>query len=259
VKLNNPPVSQTWIGFSFDSDHDKRPWDLQAASEFLARFEASLPHREATFETQYEIQEISPGRRPKIVSRDTQLERVRARNDDGTHWLQLADDRMAYNRTRGEGVYLGFESLRDEALSKLSEYVQFFRPSKLRSTDLHYVDQIEIPIPPSKKLDLQEYFKLRVEIPDEYGPTWYFSTRLFLRPPIEGDNLEVRFQSEPAIPDASAYRFRIDWHMVCSGIADFDEETVKQRLDQAHDCLTAYFKASVTERTWALFQPSEEG
>jgi hypothetical protein len=47
--------------------------------------------------------------------------------------------------------------------------------------------------------------------------------------------------------------------MVCGNISVFDAETVKQRLDQAHDCLMTYFRASVTERTWALFQPSEEG
>jgi uncharacterized protein (TIGR04255 family) len=259
VKLNNPPVSQTWIGFLFESSANKRPWDIQSASEFLARFETSFPHREATFATSYEIQEIPLGHRPRIVGHDSQLEKVLARNMDSTHWLQLADNRIVYNRTRGEGVYLGFVSLRDEALSKLAEYVEFFRPCKLVSADLHYVDQIEIPIPPGRKLDLQEYFKLRVEIPDDYGPTWYFSTRLFLHPPIDGDILEVRFQSEPPISDASFYRFRIDWHMVCGNISVFDAETVKQRLDQAHDCLMTYFRASVTERTWALFQPSEEG
>jgi uncharacterized protein (TIGR04255 family) len=259
MKLNNPPVTQTWIGFTFEQAPVKRPWDLRAADEFLSRFESALPHREAIFATQYEIQYISPTRRPKIVDREDQLQQVKARNPEGTHWLQVAEDRMVLNRTRGSEGYLGFESLLEEALGKLSEYVEFFQPSGLRSAELHYVDQIEIPIPPGGKLDLQKYFRLRVEIPDAYGPTWYFSTRLFLYPPIEGDILEVRFQSEPPDPAAQAYRFRIDWHMVCSGVATFDHEVVKRRLVQAHDCLADYFKASVTERTWALFEPSEEG
>lgn len=240
-------------------NEQNRPWNLRAASDFLARFAVSLPHQDAFFQDQYEIQDISPTQLPNIVSRETKLDKVRVRNEDGTHWLQLADDRIVYNRTRGEGVYLGFSSLRDEALGKLSEYVDFFRPSRLRSAELHYVDLIEIPIPPEGNLDLEEYFNLCVKIPNDFGPTWHFSTRLFLRPPIDGDILEVRFQSEPPAPGASAYRFRIDWHMVCSGITVFDRGVVEKRLDQAHDCLTAYFKASVTERTWVLFQPSEEG
>lgn len=259
MKLNNPPVTQTWIGFTFEQAPEKRRWDLRAAGEFLSRFESSLPNREAIFATQYEIQDIFSTRRPKIVGREDQLQQVKAHNPEGTHWLQVAEDRMVFNRTRGSEGYLGFESLLDEAIGKLSEYVEFFRPSGLQSAELHYVDQIEIPIPPGGKLDLQEYFRLRVEIPDEYGPSWCFSTRLFLHPPIEGDILEVRFQSEPPNPDGEAYRFRIDWHMVCSGVASFDHEVVKRRLAQAHDCLADYFKASVTERTWALFEPSEEG
>ena len=254
--LNNPPVSQTWIGFTFDTGDGKRPWNIKEAGVFLARFESELPHREALFETQYEIQDLSPAHHPNIVSKEIQLDKASARNQDGTHWLQLADGRMVYNRTRGEGIYLGFKSLRDEAISKLGDYVEFFRPASLRSVELHYVDQIEIPIPPGRNLDLEEYFNLRVKIPDDFGPTWHFSTRLFLRPPIDGDILEVRFQSEPQIPEAPTYRFRIDWHMVCSGIASFDGAAVQNRLDQAHDCLTTYFKASVTERTWELFQPS---
>jgi uncharacterized protein (TIGR04255 family) len=259
VKLNHPPLSQTWIGFTFEPSDQKRPWDLGTASEFLDRFSEALPKGQAFFETQIEIQDISLARRPRVVGRETKLDKARVESEDGTHWLQLADDRMTYNRTRGEGVYLGYESLRDEALAKLSDYVAFFRPPSLRAVELHYVDLIEIPIPPEEKIDLADYFKLRVEIPDEYGPTWHFSTRLFLKPPIDGDILEVRFQSEVPNSELESYRFRIDWHMSCSGIGEFKNDAVRQRLDQAHDCLTSYFKASVTERTWALFQPSDEG
>jgi uncharacterized protein (TIGR04255 family) len=258
VKLNKSPVIQTWISFTFMPAAQKRPWDLPTASEFLSRFDSSFTHREAIFETEYEIQDLSPAHMPKIVNREYQLDNVKARNEESTHWLQIADNRLVYNRTRGEGAYLGFESLRDEALRKLLEYVEFFQPSSLRTAELHYVDLIEIPIPADRHLELEQYFKLRVEIPSVYGPTWYFSTRLFLRPPIEGDILEVKFTSEPPVPEANTYRFRIDWHMACSGIKVFDQEVVRERLDKAHDCLMTYFKASVTERTWALFQPSDE-
>ena len=259
MELNNPPVSQTWIGFAFEKPLQGRPWDLRAASEFLSRFDSSLPHREAIFATQYEIQNLSSARLPKIVNREDQLQQVKAHNPEGTHWLQLVEDRLVFNRTRGSEGYLGFESLLEESLGKLSEYVEYFRPSALRSAELHYVDQIEIPMPTGDTINLQDYFRLRVEIPDEYGPAWHFSTRLFLHPPVEGDILEVRFQSEGQKPGANAFRFRIDWHMVCSEVGTFDQEVVKGRLTQAHESLAKYFRASVTERTWALFEPSEEG
>jgi uncharacterized protein (TIGR04255 family) len=259
VKLSNPPVTQTAIGFTFEPAAQKRPWNIKSALEFLVRYESLLPRREAIFERRVEVQEESPEHPLRIVNQETQLDFARAYNDERTHWMQIADNGLFCNRTRGEETYLGYESLRDEALSKLYEYVEFFRPTSLRSAELFYVDQIEIPIPAERKIDLEKYFKLRVEIPSEYGPTWYFSTRLFLSPPIEGDILEVKFESAPPIPNASGYRFRIDWRLVCAGIAVFDREVVTKRLDDAHDCLSKYFKQSVTEQTWALFQPSEEG
>ena len=259
VKLESPPVIQTWIGFTFEPSSQKRLWNPESALEFLALFESSLPSREATFSTQYEIQELSLTQNPTVVRRERQLDKASARNRDGTHWLQLADDRLVYNRTRGEAVYLGFDSLRDEALDKLADYVNFFKPLGLRSTELHYVDLIEIPIPADKDFDLRDYFNLRVEIPPDFGSVWYFSTRIFLRTPINGDILEVKFESVPQNPDAETYRFRIDWHLECTKIESFDGDMVKRRLDQAHGCLTDYFKKSLTKRTWSLFQPSEEG
>ncbi len=257
--LKNPPVIESWIGFRFEPAEHARPWDIQAADKFLSCFESTFPHREAFFRTQFEIQEISPSRRPRIVSRETQLEKVRARNEEGTAWLQVAEDLMVYNRTRGDGTYHGFASLRDEALSKLSEYVAFFQPIRLQSAQLHYVDVIKIPIPADKKLELDECFNLHVTVPSQFGDTLYFETRLLLQPPNEADTLEVRFKSEPPSEDPAAYRFRLNWHMSCASLGGFDPEVVKGRLDQAHEYLISSFKASVTERTWSLFEPSEEG
>lgn len=257
MKLENPPVTQTWIGFSFNPGQQGRHWGLETAGKFLAQFEDSLPHREAVFAAHFEVQELSPGSRPRIVRQGEELQSVRARDAEGTHWLQVGADRLVCIRARGAHDYPGFEPLRDEALDKLSEYLEFFRPSGLRSVELHYVDQIEIPIPPEGRIDLADYFNLRVEVPDEFGPVDDFSTRLFLSPPNGDDTLEVRFQSEPPNRETEVYRFRIDWHMVCPNLAATDRETVGSRLEKAHEDLGGFFKASFTERTWALFRPSE--
>ena len=141
----------------------------------------------------------------------------------------------------------------------MENYRNFFHPSELEKVELHYVDQIEVPIPTDRDFRLEDYFRLHVVSPPEFGPTSYFSTRLFLLTPTVGDILEVEFESEPPTPDAQSYRFRIDWHMVCSGVKVFDPDVVGARLDQAHDYLTRYFRSSVTDQTWALFQPTDEG
>jgi uncharacterized protein (TIGR04255 family) len=257
LALQNPPVTQTSIGFTFDPGDPKRPWNPRTALEFVDRVNSSLPHRDWIFQTRFDIKDASPDKPEGVLNHETILDHIRASNEERTSWLQVARDRLVCNRTRGEGAYLGYVSLRDEALVKLDGYVDFFRPMSLRSAELYYVDQIEIPIPDEKTIDLKQYFKLYIESPPEFGPSSYFSTRLFFNPPIEGDILEVKFQSEPPIPDASKYRFQIDWRMICSGMAAFDRESVGKRLDGAHELLGIYFKEIVTKQTWDLFQPSD--
>lgn len=259
MSLSKPPVIQTWITFTFASDEEGRKWDLPGATEFLSLYRDSLPVQAVLYQTEFQFQDLSPYQRTEIVKQETQLDSVKAHNQEGTHWLQIAKDRLVCNRTRGKGAYLGYESLRDEALSKLSKYVLFFRPSRLRTAELHYVDLIEIPIPPEGKLDLEQYFDLRVHLPETYGPTWYFSTRLFLSPKIPGITLEVKFESQPPVPNSNTFRFQFDWHIGCSKIGVFDQQVVKERLDKAHDCLKDYFRASVTDKTWELFQPVDGG
>ncbi len=230
---------------------------MTTALGFLARYEDLLPHREVITETEFQLQEVSGSHRPRIVSREDKLDKARARDGESNHWLQLADDQMVDNQTRG-GPYLGYEGLRDTALAKLCDYVEVFRPSSLLEAELHYVDLVEIPIPPEGKIELQDYFHLRVEMPEVFGPTWYFSTRLNLQTSGAGD-VALTFESVRPTIESNCYRFRLDWNHVCPNIDTLDVDTVRERLDRAHTCLLEYFRASVTDRTWALFQPSDEG
>lgn len=258
MRLNNPPVIQTWIGFKFTSGEQRPPWDLDTADDFLLRYEDRLPHREAIIETTFQIQQFSNTRQRPRFSHKNKLDKARARNEDESHWLQVADDRMVYNRMRGDS-YLGFESLRDEALSKLADYVAFFRPAALSTVELHYVDLIEIPTPSDRKIELEDYFHLRVEMPKEFGTTWHFSTRLFIQPKVSDSVVEVNFQSIKPDEESSVFRFQMDWKFTCLNLGSWDREIVQRRLDQAHTCLLNYFRASVTEKTWQLFQPTDEG
>ena len=256
MKLDNAPVIQTWIAFTFAPSPQKREWDMNAAREFLYRYRESFTHVDAIFDETYHIEEISPSRPPEVVKREVGLDRVRARDEKATRWLQLANDQMVFNIMRGHDSP-DYQFLREEALSKLEDYVAFFGPTGLERAELHYVDIIEIPKPPDGHIKLDEYFNLRVELPETFGPTWYFSFRLLLRPPVDGDILEVRFQSEVPKPNSSTYRFRTDWHMICANIATLDRGAIGERLDRAHDCLFECFQASVTPETWKLFHPSE--
>ena len=258
MNLENPPVIQTWIGFAFEPSPQKRAWDFNIARDFLLRYRDSFTHIEAIFEETVQIQELTPTRQ-EIVERKVGLNRIRARDEGATRWLQLSDDRLVFNLTSGGSEYPGYGHLRDEALAKLVDYVEHFRSQEVRHTELHYVDLIEIPKPPGGRLEIKDYFRLRLELPEVFGPTWDFSFRVLLRADAPEDILEVRIRSELASPETEVYRFRTDWHMMCSNVATNDIDIIRHRLDAAHNCLLKYFRASVTDETWALFRPSEEG
>lgn len=256
MKLKNPPVIQSWIGFQFSPGPAKPKWELKTADAFADLYKETLPECEAIIETKFQIQHVTgKPQRPKITPEDS-LDKLRARNADQTRWLQLADDHMVYNQMRGDS-YPGFESLRDEALLKLADYVDFFKPASLRAVELHYVDVIEIPAPADQRIQIQDYFKLRMEVPEQFGLTWYFSTQALIRPP-EGESgvLHVRFQALKPTPEK--FPFRLDWHYVCLNFPTWEREVVCRRLDQAHTCLVDYFRAAVTDKTWQLFEPSDE-
>ena len=62
MKLKNPPVTQTWIGFKFAFPEPDRIWNLPSATEFLSRFVPTLNRREAIFEARYVIRGLMSGK-----------------------------------------------------------------------------------------------------------------------------------------------------------------------------------------------------
>ena len=257
MKLDNAPVTQTWIEFTFTPSPQKREWSQAAAHEFMRNYHESFKRYESIFEETVHIEEVSPSQTPRLVKRESVLDRIRARDEESIRWLQLADDRLVLNVMRGKTGSPDYRSLREDALAKLEDYVAFFRPAGLEQTELHYVDVIEIPRPSDDRLDLDAYFNLGVRLPDAFGPAQHFLLHVSLRPPAEEDNVEVRFQSEPPEPDSATYRFRVDWHAVCANVGALDRGVIGDRLNRAHDRLFEYFKASMTPKAWELFQPSE--
>jgi uncharacterized protein (TIGR04255 family) len=257
LKLENPPVIQTWIGFRFSPSPKKKEWDRINAFEFLSRYRESLEHIEALYDETVHIEQVSLHHSPK-VKREIALNRIRARDEASSRWLQIADDQMVFNVMRQGQASLNYSVIRDESLAKFDDYVAFFQPSFVDRIELHYVDLIEIPKPQSGKLNMEEYFKLRVEVPDEFGATWHFALRAFLLPTEQEEIVEVRFQSEIPEPDSEFYCFRTDWHCTSINIRSLERSDLAKRLDSAHAQLLKCFRESVTELTWDLFKPVKE-
>jgi hypothetical protein len=102
---------------------------------------------------------------------------------------------------------------------------------------------------------LEEYFNLRVELPEAFGTSVYFALRTWLKLPDTDNLLEARIESVPTGPDSSVDRFKAEWRYRSVDIRSNDPDLLRTRLDQAHASVLDCFRASMTEKTWELFLP----
>lgn len=253
----NPPVVEVAIEFQFEAGPDKKPWDLPVAVPFMKRFEEAFPNGEIVASDQFRIEKRSPEGIPREIQTRRILERLRGHNDERSRWLQVGNDLLVYNLVRHQaGAYPGFEQVRDEALDKLDQYVEHFRPICVRQIGLTYIDVIEIPRTTEPKLRLDDYFKLGIEVPDEpFGPVAQFLVGLVLPRTKEADQLALTLQTEPVAPDSAAYRFVMQWQATCEDVKTLDRQEIIRRLEAANTRMVACFKDCFTAEGLKLFGP----
>lgn len=257
MELANPPVIEVGIEFHFDPAPDKQPWNLRVAKPFIERFQADYPHVEVIQAEQIRIEKRAPGGLPKEITGRISLDRVRARNEEGSRWLQVGDDLLVYNLVRQGGAYPGFAQLRAEALDKFDQFVEHFQPVSVRQVALTYLDLVEVPVPSDASgIPLEDYFRLRVEIPDEaFGPVASVSLQMYFPRRPATDQLTLRFHTVPVSPGQRTCRFQMHWSCECEEIKTLDKKEITRRLEAAHRRLVDCFRASFTDRGWALFTP----
>lgn len=258
-ELRSPPVIEVGIEFHFEPRPDKEPWDLPVARPFIERLQPVFSHVEVVQAEQIRIEKRAPGGLPERISGQISLDRVRARNEESSRWVQVGNDLLVCNLVRHGEVYPGFEQLRTDALAILERYVEHFRPVSVRQAGVTYLDQVEIPVPTScSSIRLEEYFRLRVDFPDEdLGPMGAFSLQLQFPREHARDPVTLLFHTLPSVPSSGVLRFQMHWHCLCEEVCSLDKDEINRRLDAAHMRLRKSFRASFTDPGWALFQPLE--
>jgi uncharacterized protein (TIGR04255 family) len=259
VDLANPPVIEVAIEFHFDPRSDQEPWTPQEAGSFVELFQAAFPFIEATQTQEIRIEPRSPSGRPEMISGKLSLDRLRVRNAEGSRWIQIGKDLLVFNWVRQQDSYPGFDQVRTEALAVLDRYVEHFQPVGVRRAALIYLDQVEIRVAPgSKTLQLEDYLRLRPEVPDqEFGPSGAFALQMHFPGKDQREPFTVLFQSVPAEVGSGICRFQMHWHCLCEDIRSLDKGVITQRLEAARRRLRDCFKASFTTEGWQkLFQPA---
>jgi uncharacterized protein (TIGR04255 family) len=256
LKLANPPVIEVGVEFHFDPRSDKQPWDLPVAASFIHQFEHEFPHVEVLQSEQIRIEKRAPGGAPEQISGQISLDRIRARNEEATRWIQVGNDLLVHNLVRKDAAYPGFDQLRDHALAILDGYIDYFKPVAVRQAAVTYLDLIEIPAPDNKAIRLDDYLRLRVEFPDNiFGPVGFFSVQLLFPQATPGERLTLWLHTAPARADQRLCRLQMNWQYLCENLKTLDKGEIFRQLETAHVRLRECFRASFTNAGWALFQP----
>jgi len=253
LQLDNPPVVQVGIDFRFDPDPEKQSWDLPVAMPFVERFRESLPCVEVVRAEEIRIEKRSPQGLPERLSGKIRLDRVSAHDEAERHWLEVGDDRMGYRLLRGAKEYPGFDAVLEKALSVLGEYIEHFRPTAVRRTLLSYLDIVTIPRAAREGIELDDYFRLGLKLPeDPFGPLGAFVIQFVLPPKPGFDELNMVFATEP-VTDDNDLRFSMRWQSRCDGIDSLDAADLRCRLNSAHEHLVKCFFACFTVKGLELF------
>ena len=257
MHLKNPPVVEVGIDFQFDPDPEKKPWDLPVAMPFVEQFKEFLPHIEIVRAEEICIEKRSPQGLPERLSGKISLDQVRVHDEAEQQWLEVGNDRMAYRLLRGGKEYPGFSTVMEKALEILAQYIQHFRPTAVRRAILSYVDIIKISGMADSRVELNDYFRLGVDLPeDPFGPLGGFAIHFVLPPTTPGsDRLQLAFTTEQK-NESDDLRFRMRWLSFCEGILSLDNENLRDRLTVAHEHLVKCFLACFTEKGLELFNPT---
>ena len=142
----------------------------------------------------------------------------------------------------------------ERAIEILGQYIQHFRPTAVRRAILSYVDIIRIP---GQSIELDDYFRLRVTLPDDpFGPLGGFVIHFVLPPTPGKDRLQLTFTTEPK-REGDSLDFRMRWQSLCEGINSLDDGDLRHRLTAAHEHLVKCFLACFTEKGLDLFNPTD--
>lgn len=255
VRLRNPPVVEVGLDFHFDPDPDKQPWDLPVAMPFVEQFQDSFPHVEVVRAEEIRVEKRSPQGLPERLSGKISLDHVKAHDEGERRRLEVGNDRMGYRLLRCGGQYPGFSSLLEQALPKLKRYVEHFRPTGIRRTALSYLDIVKIKMARDEGVELEDYFRLGIELPqDPFGLVGGFVLQLLLPKSPRADEIQLLFATEPS-EQSGVLRFRMHWRSICDNIGTLEDEALCQRLRAAHEHLRKCFFASFTEKGLHLFDP----
>ena len=254
-KLNKPPIIEAWIGLQIERSPETPPWGILTANQLLKKYLLEMPRVAVESGRTVRVAE-KEGELPEVVDAEIVLNSVRLLTEAEDRCIQLMEDKFVFNILTTGVDYPGFDSLLCEATPKFEDYLEFSRPRGVTSAAMCYNDLVRIPIGSSSTFNLQDYFHFVIDTPeDPFGPMTSFSVQSEFKSPDDEGPLRMVLHSIPSSADSSHAEFLMQWTKECQGLQTLDFAVVSKRLQASRAYIRECFRASVTEKTWTLFEP----
>ena len=259
MKFNKPPVVEVWISLDFEPNQQKQQFDLELVKKYLEPFREELPKGEVAREREFEIHTSSPNDESGTLQIRDRIQHFRQWDETRSHILQVGDDKLSFHVLKSAKETPSYGKARQAAQPKLEAYVDVFQPSAIQHATLHYLDIIDIPLPDTGKIDLQDYFPYASDLPElPFGTISAFEQKFRIACPVDDGPLFMRLQTTPAPEELSVLRFRLEWHKQSSDVNTLVLDQVWKRMDIAHDYMRECFTTALSQTTLDLFDPINE-
>jgi uncharacterized protein (TIGR04255 family) len=239
-RYEDPPVVEALCEIIFDGS----VWKGDIPDAFHERIRARFPARTPVARVGAEF-EIAP---QQASARVTQGEpRWQFARDDRSMIVQLERDLLVVNQLR---PYPRFEEWRPVVVEMLAEYRALAQPKTITRLGVRYLNRVVIR---ETTFDIEKYFRIYPEIPNELNPHGNFLLRVELPPVHQGHELIVTFgDAPPEEPNAVAMLLDIFDNSPKWNADAF--ELVERRLDEAHSNIVAAFESAITSEARKLFR-----
>ena len=238
------------------SGNDKPEWRGDVAKQYINQYQIRFPSTEFVVQQEFRIETNLEEKTQRAGITSPKFSEVYARNEDQGEALGVGLNYFTYNRIRLGNDFPHFQPVAESAFGLLPEYIDFWKPERIKSISLLYLDLVKIPL---KHLDLDKYFHFGVKFPDEFGAAINFESRFRFPGKRKHTQLDVIFQGVPPQSlDESVTRFYIHWNCQKSEINTLDIATIRDEMNYLHEYVRDCFEAGFTPTCKELFKPISE-
>jgi len=243
-QYETPPVIEAVCEFKLTPE---TPWDLTIPGLVYEKIENEFKKKE-----EHSNQEVTFSNTPKGLEQQIQTsQRIRFLTDDKKTFVQLGTRILSVNQLQPYTSWEEFKPKIKKAFIALTEIIEI---NNIERIGLRYVNRIDIPIPKSGKIDMEEYFDFSPHVgknlPQDYqkfivGAQFPFKGREDICKVLLTDTV-------PNKPESASFILDLDYFFAKPQTVSKD--TALEWVESAHNNLEGVFEGCITDRLRRLFK-----